>query len=92
MAASLASGLYGIKNKLTLETSPTKGNEYENKNAVSLPENLHIATEAMKKSTIAKELFGADFVDHFVRTREWEWRQYKPSQKNWELERYFEII
>lgn len=92
MAASLASGLYGIKHKLTLDTLPTKGNEYENKNAIALPENLHIATEAMKKSPIAKELFGANFVDHFVRTREWEWRQYKPSQKNWELERYFEII
>ncbi len=92
MAASLASGLYGIKHKLKLETHPTKGNEYENKNSAPLPENLHKATTAMKESAIAQELFGEAFVDHFVKTREWEWRQYKPNQKNWELKRYFEII
>ncbi len=92
MAASLASGLYGIKHKLKLDTAPTKGNEYENKNSEPLPENLHKATKAMKESSIAKELFGESFVDHFVKTREWEWRQYKPNQKNWELKRYFEII
>lgn len=92
MAASLASGLYGIKHKLTLDISPTKGNEYENKNSQPLPEDLHKATEAMKKSDVAHDLFGDTFVDHFIKTREWEWRQYKPEQKNWELKRYFEII
>lgn len=92
MAASLASGLYGIKNKLKLKIPSTKGNEYENKKSESLPENLHKATVAMKGSEIAKELFGEAFVDHFVKTREWEWRQYKPEQMNWELKRYFEII
>tara|TARA_R110000868_G_scaffold1211_1_gene9276 strand:- start:46654 stop:48012 length:1359 start_codon:yes stop_codon:yes gene_type:complete len=92
MSGSLASGLYGIKNKLKLELPATKGNEYENKTTKPLPENLHKATTAMKESNIAKELFGEAFVDHFVKTREWEWRQYKPNQKNWELKRYFEII
>ncbi len=92
MAASLASGLYGIKHKLELKKAPTIGNEYENKESISLPENLHKATEAMKKSDIARELFGEVFTDHFIKTREWEWRQYKPEQKNWELKRYFEII
>ena len=92
MAASLASGLYGIRHKLTLDAPPTKGNEYENEGSLSLPENLHKATEAMKNSEVAVELFGKAFVDHFIRTREWEWRQYKPGQKNWEMKRYFEII
>ncbi|GAB5407868.1 MAG: glutamine synthetase [Balneolaceae bacterium] len=92
MAASLASGLYGIKHKLKLEVPATIGNEYENKRSNPLPENLHKATAAMKQSDIANELFGKAFVDHFVKTREWEWRQYKPKQKNWELKRYFEII
>lgn len=92
MAASLASGLYGIRHKLKLDIPATKGNEYENKKSTPLPENLHKATEAMKKSDIAKKLFGEAFVDHFIKTREWEWRQYKPEQKNWELKRYFEII
>ena len=92
MAGSLASGLYGIKHKLKLDIPPAKGNEYENKESLPLAENLHKATEAMKKSEIAKELFGEAFVNHFIKTREWEWRQFKPGQKNWELKRYFEII
>lgn len=92
MAASLASGLYGIKHQLELEMKPTLGNQYENKEAQAFPEDLHKATNAMKKSPIANELFGEAFVDHFIKTREWEWRQYDPQQKNWEMKRYFEII
>ena len=36
--------------------------------------------------------FGETFVDHFVRTREWEWRQFQDAVTDWELKRYFEII
>lgn len=57
-----------------------------------LPRNLWEATQAMKGSSIAKELFGETFVDHFAATREWEWRQFQKSITNWEIERYFEII
>ncbi|XWN38315.1 MAG: glutamine synthetase family protein [Balneola sp.] len=92
MSASLASGLYGIKNDLKLTKSPTKGNEYENKSTELLATNLHNATKAMKESDIAYELFGETFTDHFIRTREWEWKQYDPQQENWELKRYFEIV
>jgi len=31
-------------------------------------------------------------VDHYVRTREWECRQFDSAVTRWELERYFEII
>lgn len=92
MAASLASGLYGIKNELSLDTLATKGNEYQNETSKLLPTNLHKATKAMKESNIAIELFGKAFVDHFIKTREWEWKQYDPQQSNWELKRYFEIV
>jgi glutamine synthetase len=46
----------------------------------------------MAESKIAQELFGGDFVDHFVRTREWEWRQFENEVTDWELKRYLEII
>jgi len=92
IAASLASGLYGIKNKLPLTIPPTKGNEYENKASQKLPKTLDEATKAMKNSPIAKELFGEAFVNHFIMTREWEWSQYSESIENWELKRYFEIV
>ncbi|TWR31448.1 glutamine synthetase [Mucilaginibacter pallidiroseus] len=92
IAAALASGLYGIKNKLTLDIEPTKGNGYANKANGVLHKNLFDAATAMQNSAIAKELFGEGFVKHFTQTRLWEHRQYAKSVSDWELKRYFEII
>ena len=92
MAAALASGLYGIKNKLPLNIRPTDGNGYQDKSNGSLSTNLRDAAAMMKESAIAKELFGEAFVEHFTQTRLWEWRQFSKSVTDWELKRYFEII
>ena len=92
MAASLAAGLYGIKNKLTLIQPKTGGNGYLDKSNGSLPASLYDATMLMKNSSIAIELFGEGFVDHFTQTRLWECRQYAKAVTDWELKRYLEII
>jgi glutamine synthetase len=92
MAACLASGLYGIKNKLQLTIEPTTGSGYADTRAGLLPKNLYEATQAMKSSPLASELFGDKFVQHFTATREWEWRQFAKVVTDWELKRYFEII
>ncbi|GGB03444.1 MULTISPECIES: glutamine synthetase family protein [Mucilaginibacter] len=92
MAAALASGLYGIKNKLELNIKPTTGNGYQDKRNGVLWPNLHTAATAMQNSDLAKELFGEGFVDHFTQTRLWEYRQFAKSVTDWELKRYFEII
>ena len=92
MAACLASGLYGIRHELSLDQPVTTGNGYEDEQASPLPPDLHAATQAMKNSELAQELFGSDFVDHFVRTREWEWRQFSQAVTDWEVKRYFEVI
>lgn len=92
MAACLASGLYGIRNKIKLNIAATEGSGYHDKKNGVLPRNLAEATEAMKKSDVARELFGDKFVEHFTGTREWEWRQYAKAVTDWELKRYFEII
>lgn len=92
MAASLASGLYGIKNKLKLTVQETKGNAYNESEKGVLPRNLAEATKKMAASSVANELFGADFVHHFTKTREWEWQQFENEVTDWELKRYFEII
>ena len=92
MAACLAAGLYGIRNGLKLTIPATKGSGYADKSHGILPRNLWEATQAMKESSVARELFGEAFTDHFVRTREWEWRQFGRVVTDWELKRYFEII
>ncbi len=92
MAGALASGLYGVKKKLKLRQPATAGNGYLDFNHGKLPTTLEEATRLMKNSDIAKELLGEGFVDHFVRTREWEWRQHLKAVTDWEYRRYFEII
>ena len=92
MAACLAAGLYGIKNKLELKISATIGNGYADKKNGVLPANLWEATQAMKTSPIAKEILGEAFVEHFAATREWECKQFNKVVTDWELKRYLEII
>ena len=91
MAASLASGLYGIRHQLPLQPA-SSGNGYRDYSTGVLPRNLHEATAMMKTSEVAGELFGTSFRDHFVQTREWEWKQHLKAVTDWELRRYFEII
>lgn len=92
MAACLASGMYGINKKMKLNIPATTGSGYQDKQHGVLPKNLWEATQAMKNSDIAKELFGEGFVAHFAATREWEWRQFSKVVTDWELKRYLEII
>jgi glutamine synthetase len=91
VAAWLAAGLYGIEHGLELGP-PTSGSGYVDETAARLPRTLGAATEAFSRSELAQELFGEGFVDHFARTREWEWRQYGDAVTDWELRRYLEII
>ena len=92
MAASLASGLYGIKHQLKLTLPPTQGNGYQDTGLGRLASNLLEATKLMTDSEIAKELFGEDFVKHFTQSRLWEWQQFEKQITDWELKRYLEII
>ena len=92
MAGCLAAGLYGIKNKLKLKQPATVGNGYKDYSNGTLPSTLIEATQQMKTSKLAKELFGEIFVEHFTQTREWEWRQHLKAVTDWEYRRYFEII
>jgi glutamine synthetase len=92
IAACVASGLYGIQKNLQLKDKPVIGSAYKDDSMPRLPRNLHEATLKMSESKLARELFGDTFVDHFVNTRLWEWRQFQDSVTSWEMKRYFEII
>ncbi|MCP4459842.1 MAG: glutamine synthetase [Cytophagales bacterium] len=92
MAACLASGMYGIRNKLKLSQPAVEGNGYEVSEFGKLPTSLWEATQKMKESKITQSLFGKKFVQHFCETREWECREHAKAVSNWEIERYFEII
>ena len=93
LAATLAAGLYGIENKLQ-PSAATLGNAY----AVDHPKEMHFprtlweAAQRLRQSDAAKTYLGAEFVDHYAATREWEEREFRKHITDWELARYFEII
>ncbi len=91
MAASLAAGLWGIEHDVE-PPEPSEGNGYAARDAAPLPRNLKDAVELLRRSERAREILGEGFVDHYVRTREWEVRQFERAVTTWELERYLEII
>jgi glutamine synthetase len=91
MAASLAAGLWGVEHRV--EPPPAcEGNAYQVKDAAPLPRSLKDAVELLRRSERARELLGEGFVDHYLRTRDWEVRQFERAVTTWELERYLEII
>jgi glutamine synthetase len=93
LAAALASGLRGIEERLDPPAAAV-GNAYENpgEGAQRLPSTLREATTAFGESTVARELFGDTFVDHYAATRDWEDRENRKHISDWDLARYFEII
>jgi glutamine synthetase len=93
LAAALGAGLYGIEHALEPEAMIT-GNAYEQQHppALKLPDNIADAAKALRQSTVAGELFGSDFVEHYAATREWEGREFHRQVTDWEMQRYFEII
>lgn len=93
MAAMLGAGLWGIEHKIEPD-APLKGNGYmqEPSDQLKLPRTLTEAALVFKNSVAAKTIFGADFVEHFAATREWEEREFRKYVSDWELKRYFEII
>ncbi|MFO0566938.1 MAG: glutamine synthetase family protein [Polyangiaceae bacterium] len=90
MAACLGAGLHGVEHELELpaETSGDAGSEGPDR----LPRTLREAAALLSDSSAAKSLFGEEFVDHYVRTRDWEVRAFERAVTDWELERYFEVI
>ncbi|HWW08558.1 glutamine synthetase family protein [Collimonas sp.] len=91
IAAALASGLYGIEQQLALEQPPVSGANCGAEQLERLPRTLAEATAAMERSPLARELFGEEFVRHFVQTRQWEIARFNQSVTDWELERYLEL-
>jgi glutamine synthetase len=93
LAAALGAGLYGIQHELE-PTDMVTGNAYEQEQPeqLALPASLDIAAMALRRSAAAREYFGAEFVEHYAASREWECREFRRHVTDWEMSRYFEII
>jgi glutamine synthetase len=91
MAATLAAGLWGIEHEVE-PPPPVVGDACERTDLAPLPRTLRDATTRLAESAHARGLLGDAFIEHYVRTRDWECRQYDLAVTEWELARYFETV
>jgi len=82
IAASLSAGLYGIEQQLE-PTEPIQG-EFVVPDALSLPCTLHAALERLKRSELAKELFGAEFIEGYIASKTLELTSFFSEITPWE--------
>jgi glutamine synthetase len=90
-AATLASGLDGIRNKI----EPPEifvGDIYTARGLPQVPPTLRDAIAAMEKSDFARRAFGDDVIDHYLHFYKTEQAAYDYVVTNWERARYFEQI
>lgn len=82
IAASLAAGLYGMERELE-PTDPLQG-EIEVPDHLSLPCTLHAALERLKRSSVAKELFGKEFIEGYIASKSMELTSFFDEITPWE--------
>ncbi len=89
-AALLAAGLRGIEEKLELEPV-FSGDAYSATGSVrEIPKTLREALANLRASDMLKQAFGADVIEHYAHTGDWEQFEYDRRITDWELKRGFE--
>jgi glutamine synthetase len=88
-AALIAAGLAGIDEGLEL-SAPFAGDAYHGAALPEVPRTLRAATDALRVSTLLRDAFGDQVVEHYVHTAEWEQAEYDRRVTDWELQRGFE--
>lgn len=82
IAASLAAGLYGIEHGL--EPDAAVQGEIDVPDHLSLPCTLHAALDRLKRSELAKELFGHEFIEGYVASKSLELTSFLDEISPWE--------
>jgi glutamine synthetase len=92
IATCLAAGLWGIENQVAPPPPAAGDASGADSGFLPLPRTLKDANAMLAASSKARVILGERFVDHYVRTRDWEVRQHERAVSDWELKRYFEAI
>ena len=82
LAASLAAGLHGIERQLQ-PSAPIQG-EFEVPDELTLPCTMHAAIERLKRSQLARELFGEEFVAGYLASKTLELASFQDEITPWE--------
>ena len=89
LAGQLAAGIAGMEQKLELEAEFV-GDAYAGENARQVPNTLRAAADKLDQSTMLREAFGDDVVDHYVHAARWEQKEHDKRVTDWEVARGFE--
>ncbi len=90
-AASLASGLDGIRNKIE-PPDMFQGDVYASKKVPQVPHTLREAIAELEQSAFARQAFGDDVIEHYLHFFKTEQAAFDRVVTNWERARYFEQI
>jgi len=92
LAAVLGCGIRGIEKELKIPTAPLGKGQGTDANE-RLARNLSEAVDRMvQKGSVAREVLGDVFVDHFAGTRAHEIRVWEKAVTDWEVKRYMETV
>jgi glutamine synthetase len=89
IAASIASGLFGLENKLPAPAI-IEGNGYYNENLEKMPRSLAEAAVLFENSKKAVEYFGREFVEIYSELVNFDVSVHNKTVSEWERERYLE--
>ncbi|KAM0255492.1 hypothetical protein ACHAQJ_005721 [Trichoderma viride] len=99
LAALLGCGWRGVEKRLEIPYPPLASETFSDSHdgdythGVRLANTLQSATDIfLRKDSVAREVFGDDFVDHFGGTREHELRLFNEAVTDWEMKRYIETV
>lgn len=82
IAASLAAGLHGMEQRIA-PSAPMQG-EFDIPESLVLPCTLHAALERLKRSDLARELFGDEFIEGYIATKTMELTSFFDQITPWE--------
>jgi glutamine synthetase len=90
LAAMIAAGLHGIDAGLELEPA-IEGNAYES-DKPRVPSTLYAARDLFGSSTVAREAFGDEVVEHYLNRARVELAAHEAAVTDWERYRGFERL
>lgn len=82
LAASLAAGLHGLENHL--QPSEAIQGEFDVPDALRLPSTMQTAIDRLQRSTLAREMFGNEFIDGYIATKTMELTSFFDEITPWE--------
>jgi len=91
IAGMVAAGLNGIEHELPLQPA-YEGNAYTDLDRPRVPSTLRDAAELFTKSTLAREVFGDDVVEHYLNAARVELEAFDAAVTDWERYRGFERL